>query len=275
MSLLKTDIMNVYEKGEIVYLDFKLSSKLNFVKQAVSTRKGGVSTLHGLESLNLGSHTADSIENVRENYKRFCASVGFDAERVVLGKQTHSDNVRYVTEKDCGKGVFKERDYIDVDALITDKKNIPLVIHTADCVPVCFIDTEKKVIGAAHCGWRGTYARLSEKCIDEMKKKFGTNPEDMVCTIGPCICKNCYEVSKDLYDKFIDKFSKSDIAEIKNGKYYLDLSLINRQILVESGVKPENISIADICTCCNTEWFFSHRGQGPERGIFATFLELI
>ena len=275
MKFPKTNIMNVFENGSITYLNFKIIDDLDFVKQAVSTRWDGVSSINGLESLNLGSHTADSIENVRENYKRFCTAAGFDADKVVLGKQTHSANVRYVTEADLGKGVFRERDYTDVDALITDKKNIPLVIHTADCVPVCIIDTAKKVIGAAHCGRRGTYARLAQKCINEMKTEFSSRAEDMVCTVGPCICKNCYEVSEDLYDKFVEEFSASDATEKRDGKFFLDLAAINRQILIESGVKPHNISVSDLCTCCNTEWFFSHRGQGPQRGIFATFLEIV
>ena len=249
-------------------------NKFDFINHTVSTRCGGVSSKDGLESLNLGTYTSDTIENVRENYRLFCNSAGYDVKRLVLGNQTHSLNVRYATEADCAKGIFKDRDYTDVDALITDIKNLPLVIHTADCVPVSFIDTKLKTIGISHCGWRGTFGELSKLTLEAMKNKFGTNPCDVVSTVGPCICQMCYEVSEELYNEFLVKFGKSDAFTVNNSSFYIDLALLNKQILMECGVKEENIIISDICTCCNTELLYSHRGQGPKRGIFASVLEL-
>ena len=266
--------MYLVQKGQIKLLKFKALDNLEYINHTVSTRCGGVSSKDGLESLNLGTYTADSIENVRENYRLFCSFAGYDEKRLVLGNQTHSLNVRYATSADSGKGIFLERDYTDVDALITDEKNLPLVIHTADCVPVSFIDTKLKVIGAAHCGWRGTIGELSRKTIEAMINKFGTNPEDIVSTVGPCICQMCYEVSEDLYNDFLNKFGKNEALIKKDLSYYIDLAMINKQILIKCGVKEDNIIVSDLCTCCNTDILYSHRGQGPKRGIFASVLEI-
>ena len=267
--------MDVIQKGELTILRFKALNKYSFINHAVSTRHGGVSGLKGLESLNLGTHTADDPENVKENYRRFCTASGFDVHRIVLGKQTHSTNVRYATESDMGKGVFCERDYTDVDALVTDVRRLPLVIHTADCVPVAFADVHGRAVGNAHCGWRGTYGKLAANTLAEMQNRFGVMPEDVICTVGPCICKSCYEVSEDLFLRFKECFPQSEATESCESGFYIDLGALNREILISCGVKAENIYVSDLCTCCNTDYLYSHRGQGPERGILASVIELV
>ncbi len=272
---IKSQVMDIIKSGELVMLKFKALGKIDFVNHTVSTRHGGVSTSRELASLNLGSQTADLPENVLENYRRFCKAADYDLNKIVLAKQTHSTNVRYVDENDCGKGVLRERDYDEVDSLITDKSGICLAIHTADCVPVSFIDVRNKVIGNAHCGWKGTYGRLAEKTIEAMNKRFGTRASDLICTVGPCICVDCYEVSGDLFLDFEKEFSPSEALVRKNGKFYINLSLINKQILAECGVIENNIIISDICTCCNTDYMFSHRGQGSGRGIIASCLSIV
>lgn len=256
-------------------LKFKALDNINYINHSVSTRYGGVSSQNGLDTLNMGTFTSDNFDNVKTNYKLFCNAAGYNEKRVVLGYQTHSLNVRHVTETDCGKGVFKDRDYTDVDALITDCKNIPLVIHTADCVPVSLIDTQNKAIGCAHCGWRGTIGRLAEITLNAMQKKFATKPENIISLIGPCICQNCYEVSKDLFTSFEQEFGSSSNLMQSGDSYYIDLAGMNKSLLIEHGVKESNIYVSDICTCCNTDLLYSHRGQGPERGIFSTFLEIV
>lgn len=269
-----SNVMNIIEKDGVVFMKFKITEDVGFINHAVSTRHGGVSALPELKSLNLGFKTADTKENVRENYRRFCRSAGFDVNSLILAKQTHSANVRRATKDDRGKGIFSERDYTDVDALITNEKNVSLVIHTADCVPVSFTDVKNKAVGNAHCGWRGTFDRLAEKTLFEMKSAFGTAPENVICTIGPCICKNCYEVSEDLYLKFKEKFPYDDAVICADNKYFLDLALINKHVLKECGVKEENIAICDLCTCCMKDDLFSHRGLGPNRGLLSSVISI-
>lgn len=260
--------------GKVPYLSFKIFDGIPFVKSAVSTRHGGVSQGETYSSLNLGTGTADDRENIIGNYRRFCSAAGFDINRLVLAKQTHCANVRVVTESDAGKGVLRERDYDDVDALITNVSDLPLVIHTADCVPVALVDTKNRAIGNAHCGWRGTYASLAKIMLEAMGREFGTDPRDVTAAIGPCICEKCYEVSHDLHEEFASKFGYDDCITECGGRYYLNLPGINRRILIDSGVSADSIAVSDICTCCNCEDMFSHRGLGPKRGIIGSFLEI-
>ncbi|MBQ2968567.1 MAG: peptidoglycan editing factor PgeF [Clostridia bacterium] len=259
------------EKNNMIYYTFPEIEGLDFIDYAVSTRFGGVSEGAHLKWLNLGSKTKDTKENVQKNYTLFCEALGMNPKRVVLGNQTHSVNVRKTGSFDAGKGVFKERDYTDVDALITNEKLLPLAIHTADCVPVTLIDTKNKAIGNAHCGWRGTLGRLGAKTLSAMQATYGTSSKDVIALIGPCIHKCCYEVSKDLYEQFLAKFSDNDLIFEQNHKFYLDLPGLNKKTLSDLGV---TVYESGICTCCNCDTFYSHRGLGPDRGIFATFIQL-
>lgn len=271
---MKSDVMRILTKDGVTFMRFKIFDGLDFINHAVSTRHGGVSDGECLKTLNLGFKTDDDPKNVVENYRRFCRAAGFDENRLVFAKQTHSANVRLATQSDCGKGIFRERDYTDVDASVTNEVNVPLVIHTADCVPVAFADVKNKAIGNAHCGWRGMFDRLAEVTLKKMQAEFGTEPQDVVCTIGPCICKKCYEVSEDLYVKFKEKFGYGDAICAEGGKYFLDLALINKHILTECGVLEKNIAVCDLCTCCNRDDLFSHRGLGAKRGLLSSIISI-
>lgn len=274
MRKIKTSNMHMHINKGVPYLTFNMIDRLKDFTLKVSTRHGGVSQIPECASLNLGTSTSDKYENIKENYRIFCDAAGFDINTLVLAKQTHSANIRLVTNKDKGKGVLRERDYTDIDGLITNIPGITLVIHTADCVPVAIIDPVNKAIGNSHCGWRGTYTTLASKTLDAMTKNFGTKPADVYVAIGPCICMDCYEVSKELYEDFKAKFNYDDCIVQKEEKYYLNLAYINKRILQDAGVGEENIIVSDICTCCNKEDMFSHRGLGLKRGILGTFLKI-
>lgn len=271
---MKSQTMHIIQKNGVTFLKHKIFDNVSFINHAVSTRHGGVSEEPELKTLNLGFKTDDKKENVTENYRRFCAAADFDINSLVFAKQTHSDNVRFADKSDCGKGIFRERDYTDVDASITNIPNVSLVIHTADCVPVAFADPVNKAVGNAHCGWRGTFKELATKTLDEMHKKFGTNPKDVICAIGPCICTDCYEVSEDLYQQFKNKFDFDDAIICRAEKFYLNLALINKLILKKAGVKEDNIAISDLCTCCEKENLYSHRGLGPKRGLISSVISI-
>lgn len=273
--MINSEVMRFVNKGELILLKFKMLDEFDFINHAISTRYGGVSKDPSFASLNLGLSTSDDKNNIFENYKRFFDASGFDLSSGVVSSQTHSTNIKIVTSEDKGKGIVKPRDYTDIDALITNEKNIPLIIHSADCVPVTLIDVKNKVIACAHCGWRGTFSLLIEKTLHKMAEAFSTNPRDVYSTIGPCICKKCYNVSEDLYVEFLDKFSQSKALEKSDDKFYIDLGLLNKEILVSNGVKIENILVSDICTSCNNDLLFSHRAQNGKRGIFALGIELI
>ena len=261
--------------GKVQYITFPEFNKIDFINHAISTRHGGVSDSEHTKSMNLGLKSEDTLKVVKENYRLFCEATGITFNNMVHANQTHSSNILKVTAKDKGKGLFSMRDYNDIDGLITNEPNIPLVILTADCVPVLYCDTKHKVIGAAHCGWRGTYSLLQTKMIDEMKNSYGSNVKDIKIAIAPSVKSCCYEVSKELYEDF-----KANIGYYSNGfcerqgRYYLDLQEINKALLMNCGILEENIFLSDICTCCNSNDLFSHRVMGFKRGMIASVIEI-
>lgn len=276
------------------YLTFSSLEKTEMVEHLFTTRTGGVS--EGIfESLNLNFHRGDDPKKVHVNYERVAKALGCSIEDMVLSQQTHTTNIRLVTEADRGKGLVKPLDYADVDGLITDVPGIVLVTSYADCVPLYFVDPAHRAIGLAHSGWRGTAARMGACMVEAMGRHFGTKPENLCVAIGPSICQDCYEVSEEVAQVFIELFKGEEELEqeiIKRGyrggtqgrythvveagkepgKYQLDLWLANIMILKKAGIALEQIAVTDICTCHNPDYLFSHRASQGKRGNLSAFL---
>ncbi len=242
-----------------------------------STRIGGVSKEH-LSTLNLSFSRGDDVENVKINHERFAKAVGYSTESLVFSDQVHNSNIRCVTADDIGKGYNRESDITDTDGLLTNQKGITLMTFYADCVPNYFYDPVKKVVGLAHSGWKGTVRRIGSAMIELMNKTYGSNPSDIICAIGPSICRDCYEVSKDVYEEFESVYDKNRMNSVfthkKNNKYQLDLQLACKYNLIDAGVLPENIALPDLCTCCNKNLLYSHRGSNGKRGNLAAVIGL-
>ncbi len=270
----KPILKDVVKKG-IHVLEFPLLESCDFITHAFSTRLGGVS--EGIYStMNFTFTTGDDVKHVMENYHRMADVLGVDYKRMVLSYQTHTTNVRVITEEDAGKGIIKERDYKDVDGFITDVPGITLVTFYADCVPLYFVDPVHHAVGLSHSGWRGTVHRMGQVTLDKMKETFATRPEDVLCCIGPSICKDHFEVGEEVideYDREFDEKWQGDLYYRKdNGRYQLDLWKANEIILKEAGVRDDHIQVTDICTYCNPDYLFSHRRTGRDRGSLAAFL---
>lgn len=262
---------------KVPYLSFPILEKTGLVKQGFSTKLGGVSQ-GKFATMNFTFTRGDNRAHVLENYSRMGKALGVDVERMVLSYQTHTTNVRLVTEEDAGKGIIKERDYENVDGLITNVPGITLVTFYADCVPLYFLDPVHRAIGLSHSGWRGTVNRMGKITLEKMREAFGTRAEEVIACIGPSICRDCYEVGSEVAQEFRKGFDKRHwegiLAEKEDEKYLLDLWRANEIILLETGVKQENIQVTDICTHCNSDYLFSHRTTGNERGNLAAFLGL-
>lgn len=260
---------------EVLYLSFPILEQTGLVANGFATRIGGVSK-GKFATMNLSFTRGDDPECVTENYRRIAKALGVDVNRIVLSYQTHTTNVRKVTENDMGKGIFVKRDYRDVDGLITNIPGITLATFYADCVPLYFLDPVHKCIGLSHSGWRGTVNRMGKATLEALAREYGTKPEDVICCIGPSICQDCYEVGIEVVEEFQKHFDASWWSELydrkDNGKYQLNLWRANEIILQDAGVLPEHIQTTDICTRCNSEYLFSHRVSGNERGNLAAFL---
>ncbi|MBQ6631631.1 MAG: peptidoglycan editing factor PgeF [Romboutsia sp.] len=215
-----------------------------------------------IDFVNLAITLSNVDSKCREDIEFVCQSANFNIENLTSNIQIHSDIVNKIDENNiCQK--------IEGDALITNVPNVPLLIFTADCVPIAIIDKKNKAIGLAHAGWRGTFDEISKKTIEKMNKYYNTNVNDLVCIIGPSIGPCCYEVSKDLVEKFNMNFTNSTekFYTIEEDKYKLDLWKVNELILKECGVKDENIINLNLCTSCNSDKFHSYRkhNQTPKR----------
>ncbi|MEI3321014.1 peptidoglycan editing factor PgeF [Eubacterium sp.] len=263
-------------KDNVPYISYRALADIKWLKNGFSTRLGGVSE-GVLSTMNLGFGRNDLPGNVVKNHEIIANAIGFNPENIVASKQTHTTNVKIVSKKDCGKGIYRERDYDDVDGMITNEKGIVLATYFADCVPLYMVDTKNKAIGLSHSGWRGTVGKIGKVTLDLMKETYGTNPKDVIACIGPSICRDCYEVSEDVATEFEAAFKgrEKDILINKgNGKYQLDLWECNYIIFKECGVYEENIHMPDICTCHNMEMMFSHRATQGRRGNLAAFLSI-
>ena len=243
------------------------------VAHGFSTRLGGVSPAPW-DSLNLGVGRGDTMENVQENYRRFCAVLGMDDRRAVLSKQIHEDVVRHVTEADAGKGLYCDRDYTSVDGMVTNVPHLPLVVFSADCNVILLYDPVGRAIGACHAGWRGTALGIAKKTAQEMVRLFGCNPANIRAAIGPAIGQCCFETDEDVPAALREALG----AEVEpyitwNGtKYHIDLKAVNALWLRKAGI--ETVDICDHCTACMPELYWSHRKMGNDRGAQIAMISL-
>lgn len=229
-----------------------------------TTRLGGVSQGH-LQSLNIGTSRGDDPENVLENYRRLGNAIGFDIHNLVLSRQTHSDIVYPVTEKDRGAGLFAPH-LEECDALITNTPGIALVVFTADCTPILFWDPVTGAVGAAHAGWRGTVSGIAAKTVEAMRACFGSRPEDIRAAIGPNIGACHFETGEDVPRALLEAFGPDMNAFIRpqGEKYYVDLKAVNAWVLRRAGV--DKMDISGDCTVCQSHRFWSHRVTQGQRG---------
>jgi purine-nucleoside/S-methyl-5'-thioadenosine phosphorylase / adenosine deaminase len=256
-------------------------SKIPWLVHGFSTRPGGVSGLNGEPVLNMALTEWDSRENVRENRRRFQAALDAADFNLISLLQFHSDAIlsfQAVPATPC-RG----------DASLTAQPGLLLAIQTADCVPILFVDPEKRAIAAVHAGWRGTLQRIAAKAVGQMQMQFGSKPADLLAAVGPAIGGCCYEVGTDVAAKFAAQFPNAGdfFDELRTGnepnplqwlnmappghqpppkKVLLDLRQANRAQLVEVGLVAKNIFVNDLCTACRRDLLFSYRKEGSQSG---------
>jgi YfiH family protein len=234
-----------------VYLFGNLFPHSLFLKYS-SRQDGTMSFAHG------------DVGAVMENRKAFLRDSGVDAQRLVCARQVHGEKITCVTVSDAGRGAdSQESAFADTDALITDRRRVPIAVFTADCLPVFLYDAQKQVIGLVHAGWRGTKENITGKTVHAMMKQYDCQPDDIYAGFGPAIRSCCYQVGEEFCDRF-----KHGLVN-KDGSLYLDLVKINTQQLIRREVKRANIFDSSICTACGNDGYFSYRreGQSSGRGI--------
>ncbi len=262
---------------------------LDWLRHGFSTRRGGVSAAYGGGSLNLGITREDTREAVQRNRELLLEAIGATKGwPIVAMRQVHSSLVHVID------GLPPEP--LRGDGLITNRPQIVLAVRTADCLPVLLADPVHRAVGAFHAGWRGTLARIVEKGVGEMRRRFGSDPAELKAAIDPGIHRCCYQVSEELREKFASQFAYGEelfqsvsASEPVREKYpllfmnmrapghgepartvHLDLVAANRRQLQEAGVT--DVWISELCTSCRADLFFSHR---RDKGVTGRMMSAI
>jgi len=290
-------------RGGLGWLESVRLSQLTWLAHAFSTRRGGASQAP-CAGLNLGFTESDRREHVEENRRRFFHQLGVKDFAFASVRQVHSSHSLVVTRGHANQLGYQPPG-IEVslpvaanppagDGLMTAEPGILLTIRIADCLPLLLADPQRRMVAAVHAGWRGALARVIEKAVGDMRRAFGSDPQDLIAAVGPSIRACCYEVGEEVVQAFHGSFVDTDrffrplpnrpeAATDRHAILFLrayppghapehvpaarlDLTAVARHQLSSAGVKPANILVADFCTACRTDLFFSHRREGARTG---------
>lgn len=265
------------EHKRIPLYTFEVFSGQTGLKHFVSGRKGGVSE-GKFASLNLGFHVGDKSFDVLQNRRILSEASGMDIFRFTFANQCHSANISIVDESLKGRGAVDMRTALPyTDGMITNIPGICLSVLVADCVPIILFDPVKRVVAALHAGWKGALRKISAHAIEKMIQTYGCRAEHILAGLGPSAGPCCYEVGPDVVRDTCRSLgaTKNVIKESPNrGKYIFDQWQLNKQQLIDSGVKEQHIEVAGICTQCQSDSFFSARAHEGQTGRFSAAVML-
>ncbi len=290
-------------RGGLGWLESVRLSELPWLVHAFSTRRGGISQAP-CAGLNLGFTESHQRERVEQNRRAFLDQLGGNDFALASARQIHSSHSFVVTRDPADQPVYQlpgievsvppSADLPAGDGLMTMEPGILLTIRIADCLPVLLVDPKRCAVAAVHAGWRGALARVIEKAVGDLRRAFGSDPQNLIAAVGPSIRACCYDVGEKVVEAFHGSFAdadrffralpdRPDPATDRHALLFLsayppghapehaaaarlDLTAVARHQLVSAGVKPANIWVADYCTACRTDLFFSHRREGGRTG---------
>jgi polyphenol oxidase len=261
------------QRNGVIYYAVSFLEQTGLVRAVFTTRTGGVSTGE-TATMNLSTARRDTLGNVRENYRRVCCATGFEADRLVVSRQVHRTAVHEVTDGEIGRGIFDDYENIEADGLMTNRRGVALVKHSADCVPVYIVDTGTPAIAMVHAGWRGTVEGIAAEAVRRMAEVYGTKPQDCFAAVGPSIGPCCFEVSPEVAEQFDSRYPGWELVTHGAGNPKVDLWRCNALQLLRSGIPDGQIAVSSLCTACDTGTFYSHRREQGKTGVMAAFLEL-
>jgi YfiH family protein len=177
-------------------------------------------------------------------------------------RQVHGDRIVFASNNDAGGAQLEE-----ADGILTDEKELAILVRTADCLPVFVHDPAHGAIGLFHCGWRSTHKQILKKALALMAKYYQSDPAKLKVAFGPALRLCHYEVGPEFLEHFPGSVEKRD------GKLYFDLAKANKDQLTAAGVKKEHIHDGEICTFCDTA-YFSHRREKEKAGRMLSFMML-
>jgi len=259
--------MPFHQPDSIRYYKFDSLEHKNLV-HAVFTRQGGISP-HPWQSLNVGGLRGDDPGRVYQNRVASFRQVDRNPDSVYDVWQVHSTDVIWTS----GRRPANVR-HRKADAILTDRPEVTLFMRFGDCVPILLYDPIKQVVGLAHAGWLGTVNGIIRETINAMMETYRCKTVDILAAVGPSIAVHHYEVGADVVQMVEQAFgSNAEEFLIRDGeKAKFDLWKANQFHMEELGIKQ--IEIAGICTACNLEDWFSHRGEKGNTGRFGALIAL-
>jgi YfiH family protein len=241
--------------------------KKNYYYEIEEFERYGIAALFTGEELgNISEFVLDG-EAAKKNRQEFLKKLGISDRHLVYSRQTHSTNVVDISNNE--NNYF----YEGVDGFISSRRDIVIFTQYADCLPVYYYDTKKNVIGGCHAGWRGSFDGIQIKLLELMGKNYGSLKEDIIVALGIGIGACCYEVQEEFYMEYQNRYPiiSKEVFEIRDGKIYYDNEKFNYLLLLEAGIKSENITRSGLCTYCSGG-FYSYRRQGKDAGRNGAFI---
>lgn len=258
MNKYDSDEITHIVNGDLEYIQFKVLNKYN-VKHGITLRRGRVSTGE-YESLNFRTLGNDKVENVLKNLNIIKDEL--ELGDICKGRQDHTDRVIVIDENNKNEYLFEKLSEDKVDGYVVSTPNIATLITTADCNSLIIYDPKRNVIANVHAGWKGVINKIYINAINIMKEKYNSNEKDIIVCIGPSIRKCCFTSKEESFkEKFTSVFNYSNeyLSYEDNETFHIDLINILKHELENIGILRENIHVADICTRCNSEDFYSYR----------------
>jgi len=255
--------MEVLDIGQKSFLKFKNLTHRNvfhFTTTKPGWGKNGQSRFTGDEK--------ESYQSYREELAK---ALGVSRQQLIFPRQVHGDRIVVL---DCPAD---HPEVTGTDALITNQRGICICVQTADCVPILLYDPQQQVVAAVHAGWRGTVSKIIAKTIHSMQLRFDCEPENLIAGIGPSIHYHVYEVGQDVIVQVRENFPNSRELlrpSARDGKAFFDLWAANKNTMIDSGLKEENIEIMGLCSWSHEQLFYSARRDGAATGRMATGIML-
>jgi YfiH family protein len=258
--------MPLKESGGIGFYQFE-SLLQPGLYHAILTRNGGLSP-EPWASLNLGSTVGDDLERVRSNKRLAFEALGLDQRSTYEVWQTHSAKVQVVDSP------LTKKDFVKADAILTSTPGIILLMRFADCLPILLYDSVSHTIGIVHVGWLGTVRKTILVAVEKLIETFGVDPKNLSAGIGPSIGPDHYPVREDVISQVRNSFGEQTnlILRSDDRQTYLDLWTANQLLLEQAGV--QSIEQSGICTACNIQQWYSHRGEPNGTGRFGALIVL-
>ncbi|MDD2446149.1 MAG: peptidoglycan editing factor PgeF, partial [Tissierellia bacterium] len=251
-------------------MDYKIEAKADYrFIYLPELRELGLYNCFTTKDMDIGRSTNESIDDIRKSYEYIYDFIGIRPKEQFSGYQVHSGNVVSITDMSQGECNGIDRIIAETDGLITNINNIALISRFADCTPILLYDPIKKIQANIHSGWKGTLQRIASNSLDIMVNKYGSNPKDIIGVLGPTIGRNDFEVEYDVMNMFKEEFDYyKDIIRQKNEiKFLIDLHTTIKRMLLDKGIKEDNLTTIDLSTYAEEDLFHSYRRDKEAFGI--------